>query len=96
VKVADPVCLNVVLTTTSGFTLERTAFGDLHYGHVIKTPAGTQVGPNFGDSNGPREAQPWLAALEAAFLLGAKAEAARADRLQTCIDAVHSELGLAP
>ena len=54
------------------YTLERFGSGTrrvtMH--HRIVDPAGQQIGPTFGDISGPREAEPWLKALNAAFSAG--------------------------
>lgn len=55
------------------FKLERQSEGKSshrRYYHVIVDPNGVQYGPTFGDTSGPREAKPWLDALEEAFKAG--------------------------
>jgi hypothetical protein len=51
------------------FTLARIV-GKRSYHHEIHNPDGVQYGPAFGDASGPRDAAPWLRALEDAFKAG--------------------------
>lgn len=56
------------------FKLERVAISRRAFGHRIVGPDGMQYGPTFSDTNGPREAAPWLRALGDAFRAGQVAE----------------------